>query len=241
MKQQKFAVIYEKLKKDISEGIYLYGEQLPSERELVETYHSSRETVRKALELLANDGMIQKIKGKGSIVIQQDITEFPFSDLISFKEVKEKLNLTHETHVLVNEIIKASDVPLVKEQLCLRNNDLLCHVVRSRSVDGKVKILDEDYFLTSLVPKISNEIARKSIYDYLEKELHLNISYSNKSITFEPFKDFEYQVFGKVHHSYTATVRSIVFLKDTTRFQYNVSKHLATEFKFNEFSRRQNK
>ncbi|RIO55543.1 trehalose operon repressor, partial [Staphylococcus hominis] len=40
---------------------------------------------------------------------------------------------------------------------------------------------------------------------------------------------------------YTATVRSTVFLKDTTRFQYNVSKHLATEFKFNEFSRRQNK
>ena len=221
MVQQKFAVIYEKLKKDISEGIYLYGEQLPSERELVETYHSSRETVRKALELLAN--------------------EFPFSDLISFKEVKEKLNLNHETYVLVNEIIKASDVPLVKEQLGLRNNDLLCHVVRSRSVNGKVKILDEDYFLTSLVPKISNEIARKSIYDYLEKELHLDISYSNKSITFEPFKDFEYQVFGKVHHPYTATVRSTVFLKDTTRFQYNVSKHLATEFKFNEFSRRQNK
>ena len=37
------------------------------------------------------------------IVIQQDITEFPFSDLISFKEVKEKLNLNHETYVLVNE------------------------------------------------------------------------------------------------------------------------------------------
>ena len=138
MGQQKFAVIYEKLKKDISEGIYLYGEQLPSERELVETYHSSRETVRKALELLANDGMIQKIKGKGSIVIQQDITEFPFSDLISFKEVKEKLNLNHETYVLVNEIIKASDVPLVKEQLGLRNNDLLCHVVRSRRLFSNI-------------------------------------------------------------------------------------------------------
>ena len=53
-----------KIKKDISEGIYLHGEQLPSERELVETYHSSRETVRKALELLANDGMIQKLKEK---------------------------------------------------------------------------------------------------------------------------------------------------------------------------------
>ncbi|HBO6125440.1 TPA: trehalose operon repressor, partial [Pseudomonas aeruginosa] len=33
-------------------------------------------------------------------------------------------------------------------------------------------------------------------------------------------------------------VRSTVYLKDTTQFQYNISKHLATEFKFKEFSRR---
>ncbi|ATN03767.1 trehalose operon repressor [Staphylococcus epidermidis] len=241
MNQQKFAIIYDHLKKDISEGNYLYGELLPSEYELVEKYHSSRETVRKALELLTNDGVIQKIRGKGSIVIQQDMTEFPFSDLISFKEVKEKLNLKHDTRVLVNEMIKASEVPLVKEKLLLKNNELLCHVIRSRSINKKVKILDEDYFLTSVVPEISDTIANNSIYDYLEKELNLDISYSNKSITFEPFKEFEYQVFGKVHHPYTATVRSTVFLKDTTRFQYNISKHLATEFKFNEFSRRQSK
>ncbi|NQD99389.1 trehalose operon repressor, partial [Staphylococcus xylosus] len=37
---------------------------------------------------------------------------------------------------------------------------------------------------------------------------------------------------------YTATVRGIVHLKDTTQFQYNISRHLATEFKFKDFSRR---
>ena len=74
----KFAVIYEKLKKDISEGIYLYLEQLPSERELVETYHSSRETVRKALELLANDGMIQKLKEKDRLLFNKISLNFLF-------------------------------------------------------------------------------------------------------------------------------------------------------------------
>ena len=72
----------------------------------------------------------------------------------------------------------------------------------------------------------------------MENELALEISYSNKSITFEPFTVRGYDVFGNSEPPYTATVRSVVYLKDTTQFQYNVSKHLATEFKFNEFSRR---
>ncbi|RKH77893.1 UTRA domain-containing protein, partial [Corallococcus praedator] len=76
------------------------------------------------------------------------------------------------------------------------------------------------------------------IYDYLEKVLNLNISYSSKSITFEPFDEQAYQLFGDVSVAYSATVRSIVYLEKTMPFQYNISKHRANEFKFNDFSRR---
>lgn len=238
MATQKFITIYEQLKQRIHEGEYTYGQQLPSEHELLTLYGASRETVRKALDLLANDGMIQKIRGKGSIVIDQGITEFPFSELISFKEVQEELNLKHETEVLINELVKANSVPHVKKQLNISNDDVLIHVVRTRNVNQKVKILDEDYFLTSIVSNISNSVAKDSIYHYLETQLGLDISYSSKSITFEPFTEREYDVFGKVQPPYTATVRSVVYLNNTMPFQYNVSKHLATEFKFQEFSRR---
>ncbi len=52
-----------------------------------------------------------------------------------------------------------------------------------------------------------------SIYDYLEKVLNLNISYSSKSITFEPFDEQAYQLFGDVSVAYSATVQSIVFIR----------------------------
>ena len=81
-------------------------------------------------------------------------------------------------------------------------------------------------------------IAKDSLYHYIEQTLKLEISYSNKSITFESFGNLECEIFGDVTPPYTATVRGIVHLKDTTKFQYNISKHLATEFKFNDFSRR---
>ena len=79
----------------------------------------------------------------------------------------------------------------------ISNDDVLIHVVRTRNVNQKVKILDEDYFLTSIVSDISNSVAKDSIYHYLETQLGLDISYSSKSITFEPFTEREYDVLGK--------------------------------------------
>ena len=50
-------------------------------------------------------------------------------------------------------------------------------------------------FLKTVVDDISDDIAKDSIYAYLEKDLNLNISYSSKSITFEPFSSIEYKIF----------------------------------------------
>lgn len=238
MKQKKFIAIYENLRTDIIESKLPYGAQLPSENELVFDYNASRETVRKALNLLVRDGMIQKIKGKGSVVIYQGVTEFPFANLTSFREVQQGLGLSHETEVRLLERIPASEVPEVKNALDLRQSETLWHIIRTRKIDHRVKIIDEDYLVEKIVPDITMNIAKDSLYHYIEQTLKLEISYSNKSITFESFGDLECEIFGDVTPPYTATVRGIVHLKDTTKFQYNISKHLATEFKFNDFSRR---
>ena len=238
MTQKKFITIYETLRADIIESRISYGTQLPSEYELVETYDASRGTVRKALNLLVRDGMIQKIRGKGSVVIYQGLTEFPFADLTSFREVQQGLGLQHETEVKVLERIHAGDVPRVKEALNVTQSTVLWHVIRTRKINDKVKIIDEDYLIEAIVPGLTLDIVKTSLYAYVENVLGLDISYSNKSITFEAFGELEYEMFGDVTPPYTATVRGIVHLKDTTQFQYNISRHLATEFKFKDFSRR---
>ncbi|PTF09977.1 trehalose operon repressor, partial [Staphylococcus equorum] len=179
-----------------------------------------------------------KIRGKGSVVIYQGLTEFPFADLTSFREVQQGLGLRHETDVKVFEKITAGEVPKVQKALNVRQGTVLWHIVRIRKIEDRVKIIDEDYLIEAIVPNLTKEIAKASLYEYIEDILGLEISYSNKSITFEGFGEREQEIFGDVVPPYTATVRGIVHLKDTTIFQYNVSKHLATEFKFNDFSRR---
>ena len=60
--------LYEKLRMLIEEGTYARGDLLPSENELCAAHHLTRPTVRKALDMLVNDGFIIRHQGKGSIV-----------------------------------------------------------------------------------------------------------------------------------------------------------------------------
>ena len=56
------------LMRSIYEGTYAAGQPIPSERTLSELYGLSRVTVRKTLQLLANQGIIRKKTGLGNIV-----------------------------------------------------------------------------------------------------------------------------------------------------------------------------
>ncbi len=67
-KKPQHTIVYETLRKHITEGIYSEGDLLPSENELCATHGVTRPTIRKALDKLVNDGFIIKRKGKGSIV-----------------------------------------------------------------------------------------------------------------------------------------------------------------------------
>lgn len=60
--------LYEKLRSLIEDGTYVRGNLLPSENELCAAHHLTRPTVRKALDMLVNDGFIIRHQGKGSIV-----------------------------------------------------------------------------------------------------------------------------------------------------------------------------
>jgi DNA-binding LacI/PurR family transcriptional regulator len=58
--------VYEALKEDIINETYKSGDLLPSERQLGEMFNVDRITIRKALEILVEDGMVDKIAGLGT-------------------------------------------------------------------------------------------------------------------------------------------------------------------------------
>lgn len=70
-----YELIYNQLLASITSGKYPQGHRLPSEKELAELYHVSRITSQKALNMLAENGYILRLPGKGSFVNLPDGAE----------------------------------------------------------------------------------------------------------------------------------------------------------------------
>lgn len=64
-----YKIVYEILRKHITDGIYTKGDIIPSENELCKLHQVTRPTIRKALDRLVHEGYIKKKQGKGSIVM----------------------------------------------------------------------------------------------------------------------------------------------------------------------------
>ena len=65
---KKYISIYEKLKKDITDGIYKTGSKLPSKRILADEWGVSIITVEHAYELLSDEGYIESVEKSGYFV-----------------------------------------------------------------------------------------------------------------------------------------------------------------------------
>lgn len=64
----KYQVIIDDIKSNILSGTYSVGEQIPTESALQDSYNVSRQTVRKAILELSNEGFLRSEKGSGTYV-----------------------------------------------------------------------------------------------------------------------------------------------------------------------------
>ncbi len=71
-----------KIRRAIESGQYADGDQLPPERELSETYSSSRSTIRKALDQLEVAGLVTRQVGSGTFVSYSGPAEIDVENVI---------------------------------------------------------------------------------------------------------------------------------------------------------------
>ncbi|KMK75049.1 trehalose operon repressor [Alkalihalobacillus pseudalcaliphilus] len=236
MKRNKFNFIYEQLKEDIKNGKYRENEYLPSEHELVEQFQASRETIRKALKNLSEYGYIQKIQGKGSLVLKNAKIDFPVTGLVSFRELAHTIGGSANTEVITLEEADMIE-PLRNAQV--DEDEKVWKVVRVREIDHERIILDKDFLIKSYIPVLNMEQCKQSIYKYVEDELGLVISFAKKEITVEEITEEDAELLNMGHYQNIVVVRSLVYLEDASLFQYTESRHRPDKFRFVDFARRQ--
>lgn len=217
---------------------YEESELLPSENALAKEYSVSRETIRKALDYLSQDGLIQKKQGKGSIVLNPRLFNFPISGLTSFKELSDSQQMKAQTILLSNRIIKV-DEQLNKKVNWPLGSEVIA-IERVRKIDEQRVIFDTDYLDPKITGEIPDERLENSLYDYLENNLQLPIAFANKEILVENVTEEDRHYMDlRDEDNHLVVIRSAVYLEDARYFQFSESRHRVDRFRFVDFSRRQ--
>ena len=232
MPKSKFGIVYNELRSKIETQEHPFNSLLPSENELTEIYGCSRSTIRRALAELIQRGYIQVRQGSRVRVIYEPVERniFKIGGIESFKEAAVRNGFSYDTKVIRLEKI------LADEKIALRTGfkvaDVLYDVRRVRYVNGLALILDKNYFLASVARDLTEEIARSSIYDYLENELNVKIMTSKRRMTAELATTEDKQFLELEDYNCLAIVSGRVFNSDGIQFEYTESRHRPDYFCF---------
>lgn len=236
MTESKAVLIAKDLASKIQHQQFPAGTFLPTENQLATLYGTARETIRKALAQLNDLGLIQKIRGKGSVVLNLEKYSFPISGITSFAELNNSLKMNAQTQVLTLQKMSAAP-EMFQAKFANDSVQKGIYLERLRLINDEPAVLDCDFLFTPPITDLPMAAAQTSIYNYLEQELGLEVSYATKTITVEQVTP-QLQSKLQLNNNLVVLVASHSFLSDTTSFQLTLSFHNPSKFKFVDFARR---
>ena len=144
---------------------------MPNEKMLEDEFKVSRTTVRRAISLLSNEGVISVKQGKGTEVLDASTTQ----KLNSITSITETLqNSGHIVKTRGMHIIKENASESVAEKLEIDTNTYVYKVQRVQCVDNKPFALMTNYVKASIAPDLeSYQNKFVSLYKFLENEYHV--------------------------------------------------------------------
>ena len=169
--------VYFQLKNEIalkiSEGVWKPGECIASERELCDIYKVSRMTIRQAIGELVQEGLLLRIKGKGTFVCEEPIKQ---QDMMSFTEIIKKTGKDLKSEVVEFELINSPE-----EYGIILKKEELYKIKRKRIVDNKCIALETVYIPTEYCGDIDIKMLNGSLFKILEERGYI-VDYSKSSI-----------------------------------------------------------
>lgn len=155
------------------------GSPVPSERVLAERSGVSRMTARRALDVLEQDGRLQRIVGKGSFVSRPAVS-LPLR-LTSFTEDITARGMRPSSRVLEQTTIPADGV--LAEHFDVTAGEAILRLVRLRLADGAPLAIERSHLRASAVPGLEAlDLEHESLYAALERDYGIRFDAGEQSI-----------------------------------------------------------
>ena len=134
MAQSLYVQVAEHIRERIASGEYPVGSQIPTENELAEQLNVSRPTVRQALDTLAREGRLTRVKGSGTFVTEPKLIHEYTSFVTGYREESRKKHRILRTKVISIQVEKAEE--RVADALKLKANEWVTRLSRIRHLEN---------------------------------------------------------------------------------------------------------
>jgi GntR family transcriptional regulator len=158
------------LKAAISDGRWQPGEMIASERELMRLANVSRATVRQAIGSLIQQGVLERVHGRGTFVARPRF-EQKIHTVYSFSEYLRALGLSLKDRILQRKSMPAP--PDVAALLGVPIGEKLIHLQRLRLLEGKPLLVESSYIPYELCPDLLTDDLWDSLYRMLTEKYDL--------------------------------------------------------------------
>lgn len=233
-------LVYRTIMHDIKEKIVnkeYDGMRLPDERSLSEHYQVSRSSMKRALELLAQEGIVFKKRGSGTFInplylknrglLKYEGSNLGITDSFSVPGKSQNIEL------LDYQVIKTDDD--LKQDLFLTSSDFVYKIRRLRLLDDQPFLIETGFIPIKIAPDLNPDILKKSLFNYLEHQKNKRVTKSFLTITVEP-STLEDQVKLMLEpNEPVGIIEGIFFLDDGTPFEVSNMRVHYKYMKYNSF------
>ena len=166
--------IYNWLREMIDRGRFLADEKLPTEIEIAKKFRVNRMTVRQSMDMLVNEGIVIRKRGKGTFLLKKpDKVNYLLDNIISFEGIAKEHNFKSRYEVIHRSVEIASSeiascllIPVGSEvihlQRLISGNDIPMYIETSYFPYAEFKeLLELDLnqpAIYSLIAKAANEV-----------------------------------------------------------------------------------
>ncbi|WP_159458169.1 MULTISPECIES: GntR family transcriptional regulator [Listeria] len=225
MNDTKYELIASDIRRKIQEGAYEVNEQLPFEKDLCKAYNASRITIRKAMDMLVNEGLIYKRRGSGSYVKGAEMSaQLQATTLENFsgKDIT--------TEVIDFTVIKSPDD--IAEKLKISSFDFVYDIRRLHKKNNSPFAIEQSYMPIQLIQGIRLDVLTTSIYNFVKDEIGLVPKSVHRQLNAcHPSKNDEKLL--EVDWNFPLLeMEQIVYLDNGKPCEYSVSKIKTGEYKF---------
>jgi len=176
--------VHNSLKAQIEAEDFKVGDYLPPEPELQRTFQVSRTTVRKAVEMLAQQGFVYIRQGKGTQILDFKATQ-RLGFVTSFSETLREQGFTVTQADIRVDFVSAPR--RIAADLGVEPGTRLLRIDRITLANGSPIALMTNYLLPELVPGIEKRISgMSSLYSFLESEYNLVVEAATDFISARP-------------------------------------------------------